>query len=82
MDIMIHEFPIHLQVPTRNDSVQHLVEGPPAIGDALVLRLEVVGVAAAAAVGEEFAAAAQLVEVKAGHVPGTNAFVFLLRTCV
>ena len=62
--------------------MQHLVEGSPAVGDALVLRLEVVGVAAAAAVREELAAAAQLVEVEAGHVAGADALVLLLRTSV
>ena len=67
---------------TRDDRVQHFVDGSSAVGGALVLRLEVVGVAAAAAVREELAAAAQLVEVEAGHVAGADALVLLLRTRV
>ena len=69
-------------IPTRDDGVQHFVEGSSAVRDALVLLREVVGVAAAAAVREELAAAAQLVEVEAGHVAGADALVLLLRTSV
>ena len=62
--------------------MQHFVEGSSAVRDALVLLREVVGVAAAAAVREKLAAAAQLVEVEAGHVAGADALVLLLRTSV
>ena len=63
--------------------MEDLVEGSAAVRDALVLRLEVVGVSAAAAVGEELAAAAPLVEVEAGNVAGADALVLLLgaRVC-
>ena len=68
---------------TGHDGVEDLVEGSAAVRDALVLRLEVVGVSAAAAVGEELAAAAPLVEVEAGNVAGADALVLLLgaRVC-
>ena len=62
--------------------MQHFVEGSSAVRDALVLLREVVGVAATAVVREELAAAAQLVEVEAGHVAGADALVLLLRTSV
>ena len=62
--------------------MEDLVEGSAAVRDALVLRLEVVGVSAAAAVGEELAAAAPLVEVEAGNVAGADALVLLLRARV
>ena len=67
---------------TGHDGVEDLVEGSAAVRDALVLRLEVVGVSAAAAVGEELAAAAPLVEVEAGNVAGADALVLLLRARV
>ena len=68
---------------TGHHGVEDLVEGSAAVRDALVLRLEVVGVSAAAAVGEELAAAAPLVEVEAGNVAGADALVLLLgaRVC-
>ena len=67
---------------TGHNGVEDLVEGSAAVRDALVLRLEVVGVSAAAAVGEELAAAAPLVEVEARNVAGADALVLLLRARV
>ena len=51
--------------------------GAAAVGDARFLRVEVVGVAAAAAVGEELAPPEFFVEVEFGHVARADALVFV-----